>query len=57
MLEDKLIICGGAHGIFACEAMALGKTVICYIIEEHLSGYPDINANSNNIEKVLEEMA
>lgn len=52
-------ICGGAHGIFACEAMALGKPVICYILDEHLDGYPKgfpiINANPDNIEGVLEE--
>lgn len=50
-------LCGGAHGVFACEAMALGKPVICYILDEHLEGYPKgfpiINANPDNIENVL----
>lgn len=58
IIVDQL--CAGAHGIFACEAMALGKPVICYILPELLSGYPQgfpiINANPNTIEKVLEEL-
>jgi hypothetical protein len=52
-------LCGGSHGVFACEAMALGKPVICYILPELLDGYPDgfpiINANPNTIETVLGE--
>lgn len=52
-------LCGGAHGVFACEAMALGKPVICYILPELISGFPDgfpiINANPDTIESVLEE--
>lgn len=50
-------LCGGAHGVFACEAMSLGKPVICYILPDHLSGYPEgfpiINANPDTIEEVL----
>ncbi|MGN7479714.1 hypothetical protein ACTHOQ_17985 [Solibacillus silvestris] len=50
-------LCGGAHGIFACEAMALGKPVICYILPEFLSGYPEglpiINANPDTVEEIL----
>lgn len=57
IIVDQL--CGGAHGVFACEAMALGKPVICYILPELLDGYPEgfpiINANPNTIEAVLEE--
>lgn len=52
-------LCGGAHGVFACEAMALGKPVICYILPELVTGFPDdfpiINANPDTIESVLEE--
>lgn len=50
-------LCGGAHGVFACEAMSLGKPVICYILPELLSGYPEgfpiINANPDTIDEVL----
>ena len=57
LIVDQL--CGGAHGVFACEAMALGKPVICYILQDLVSGYPEgfpiINANPDTIESVLEE--
>lgn len=57
LIVDQL--CGGAHGVFACEAMALGKPVICYILPELVSGFPEgfpiINANPDTIESVLEE--
>lgn len=57
LIVDQL--CGGSHGIFACEAMALGKPVICYILPELVAGFPDgfpiINANPETIESVLEE--
>lgn len=52
-------LCGGAHGVFACEAMALGKPVICYILPELVAGFPEgfpiINANPDTIASVLEE--
>lgn len=52
-------LCGGAHGVFACEAMALGKPVVCYILPELVAGFPEgfpiINANPDTIESVLEE--
>jgi glycosyltransferase involved in cell wall biosynthesis len=52
-------LCAGAHGAFACEAMALGKPVICYILPELVAGFPEgfpiINANPDTIESVLEE--
>ena len=58
IIVDQLIV--GSHGVFACEAMALGKPVICYILDELLptypSGFPVINANPNNVKKVLEEL-
>ncbi len=52
-------LCGGSHGVFACEAMALGKPVICYILPELIADYPEgfpiINANPDTIESVLED--
>jgi glycosyltransferase involved in cell wall biosynthesis len=58
IIIDQLIL--GAHGIFACEGMALGKPVICYIQESLVSTYPDgfpiVNANPDTIESVLEEL-
>lgn len=55
IIVDQL--CGGAHGVFACEAMALGKPVICNILDEVISGYsegfPIINANPDNLAEVL----
>ncbi len=57
LVVDQL--CSGSHGVFACEAMALGKPVVCYILPEFLSefpaGFPIINANPGTIETVLEE--
>jgi len=57
LIVDQL--CLGAHGIFACEAMALGKPVICYTLDEAAAGYPSglplINANPDTIERVLEQ--
>ena len=48
----------GSHGVFAAEAMALGKPVICYIQPELVETYPAdlpiINANPDSIEHVLE---
>jgi glycosyltransferase involved in cell wall biosynthesis len=58
IIIDQLMM--GSHGVFACEAMALGKPVICYILDELLStyppGFPIINANPDTIAAVLEEM-
>jgi glycosyltransferase involved in cell wall biosynthesis len=58
IIIDQLIL--GSHGIFACEAMALGKPVICYIqdslIDTYPSGFPIINANPENIQSVLESL-
>lgn len=57
LIVDQL--CGGAHGVFACEAMALGKPVICYILPDLVAGFPEgfpiINANPDTIASVLEE--
>ena len=53
---DQLRI--GWYGVFAVEAMALGKPTICYIREDLLSTHEDelpiINANPKNIRQVLE---
>jgi len=58
IIVDQLI--AGSHGVFACEAMALGKPVICYILDELIPtypvGFPIVNANPNTIEEVLEEL-
>ena len=58
IIIDQLML--GSHGAFACEAMALGKPVICYILDELVETYPDgfpiVNANPDNITAVLEEL-
>lgn len=50
---------GGSHGVFAVEAMSLGKPVICYILPElvptYPEGFPIINANPETLESILEE--
>ena len=58
IIIDQLLM--GSHGAFACEAMALGKPVITYIIDELFGTYPDglpiVNANIDTIDSVLEEL-
>ncbi|MFQ5752934.1 MAG: glycosyltransferase family 4 protein [bacterium] len=58
IIVDQLTL--GSHGVFACEAMALGKPVVCYILPELVSQYPEgfpiINANPDNLAEVLEEL-
>jgi len=58
IIIDQLMI--GSHGIFACEGMALGKPVICYIqnfmLDTYPEGFPIVNANPDTIESVLEEL-
>ncbi len=58
IIVDQLM--AGSHGIFACEGMALGKPVVCYIHDSLVSTYPDgfpiVNANPDTIESVLEEL-
>jgi len=43
----------GSHGIFAIEAMAMGKPVLCYIRDDLFSKYPPglpiLNTNPDNI--------
>lgn len=57
IIVDQL--CTGSHGVFAAEAMALGKPVVCYVLPELVDTYPDgfpiINASPLTIEQVLEE--
>ena len=44
---------GGSHGIFAMEAMAMGKPVLCYIRDDLFSKYPPglplLSTNPDNI--------
>jgi hypothetical protein len=57
LIVDQL--CGGGHGGFAAEAMALAKPVVCYLLPEIEVTYPDglpiINANPTTIKDVLAE--
>jgi glycosyltransferase involved in cell wall biosynthesis len=49
--------CMGAYGMFALEGLALGKTVLTYLDQEHLGdpvfNLPIVNANPDNLEQVL----
>jgi hypothetical protein len=49
--------CMGAYGLFALEAMALGKPVLCYLDHETLSepvwNHPFVNTHQENIRRVL----
>lgn len=50
----------GIHGVFAVEAMALGKPVICYIREDlrktYPKGLPIVSANPDNIYEQLKTL-
>lgn len=58
IIVDQLLI--GTYGVFACEAMALGKPVVTYISEDIKGVFPKnlpiISANQLNIEDVLREL-
>jgi glycosyltransferase involved in cell wall biosynthesis len=58
IVADQFLI--GGHGIFAVEAMALGKPVICYIRKEeyllHPEECPIVNANPANLDEALEDL-
>jgi glycosyltransferase involved in cell wall biosynthesis len=58
IIIDQLLM--GSYGVFACEAMALGKPVITYIIDDLIGTYPDglpiVNATIDTIDNVLEEL-
>ena len=49
--------CMGAYGLFALEALALGKPVLTYLDQEHLGdpvyNLPIVNTNPDNLERVL----
>lgn len=49
----------GSHGVFAIEAMALGKPVLCYILPElvdsYPAGFPLVNVNPDTLDDVLAE--
>jgi hypothetical protein len=49
--------CMGAYGMFALEGLALGKTVLTYLDQEHLGdpvfNLPIVNTNPDNLEQVL----
>lgn len=55
---DQFVL--GAHGMAALEAMAMGKPVLCYIkpsmMKEYASDFPLVNANQDNLAKVLEPL-
>jgi len=55
LIVDQL--CGGGHGGFAAEAMALAKPVVCYLLPEneavYPAGLPIINANPATLKDVL----
>lgn len=57
LVVDQVL--AGSHGVFAVEAMALGKPVICYVLPELIPTYPEgfpiINANPDTLDAVLEE--
>jgi hypothetical protein len=47
----------GAYGMFALEGLALGKTVLTYLDQEHLGdpvfNLPIVNTNPDNLDRVL----
>ena len=57
LIVDQLIL--GWHGIFALEAMAMGKPVVCYLCEgffeqSHVKDIPIINADIYNLKDKIE---
>lgn len=56
--EADLIIdqlCGGSHGAFAVEAMAMAKPVLCYILPglEYPDGFPIVGVDPNTLTAVM----
>lgn len=55
LVVDQL--CFGTHGVFAAEAMALGKPVVCFILDDLVGTFPPdfpiVNASPSTIEEVL----
>ena len=58
IVADQFLI--GGHGIFAVEAMALGKPVICYIRKKEYLLSPEecpiVSADPTTLEEVLEDL-
>lgn len=58
IIVDQLLI--GTYGVFACEAMALGKPVITYLSEEMIKDFPPelpvVSSSIYTIKDVLEEL-
>ncbi len=52
-------LCAGTHGVFAVEAMALAKPVVCFMAQDLLETFPAdlpiINADPDTVERVLGE--
>lgn len=55
LVVDQL--CLGSHGVFAVEAMSLGKPVVCYLLPELLPRFPAdlpiVNATPDTLAEVL----
>lgn len=58
VIIDQLII--GTYGVFALEAMALGKPVICYVSDDMVNTFPEslpiVNATIDNIQEKIEQL-
>ena len=58
LIIDQIML--GSYGLFALEAMSMGKPVICWLTDFMLSKYPAdlplISANPDNIRDVLENI-
>tara|TARA_B110000027_G_scaffold74980_1_gene79891 strand:- start:1353 stop:2423 length:1071 start_codon:yes stop_codon:yes gene_type:complete len=58
IVVDQLML--GCYGVLSCEAMAMGKPTICYLMEDLAEGYPFglpiINANIHTVHDVLESL-
>lgn len=52
-------LCAGSHGVFAVEAMSLGKPVVCYLLPELVGTFPPdlplIGASPETLTEVLAE--
>ncbi len=57
LIVDQL--CVGSYGVFAIEALSLGKPVFCYVLPEleplYPPGFPLVNANPDSLEALLEQ--
>lgn len=58
ILLDQFVL--GSYGIACCEALAMGKPVLCYLMDPIVNllprDCPIINANPNNLQAVLENI-